>query len=225
MGIANFNGKGIWMVFWYCLLAFLISCNNTKTDVPRKEVSQKVTPRLSMMPMGDSPKIGSDSASVKMIVFVDYECPFTEKFVKQQLPLLRRRYVEKGLLQINFRNYPLPSHANAVTLAHAATILYEENRFEEFLTSVWDGKGAGDSTKRKDKLRVPEVSEAMQERIQDEIGESKLYANIAGITGTPTFIINDRILTGANRRDDLLTLITYNLEGTVPQDRKAGTCQ
>jgi len=175
--------------------------------------------------MGESPKIGSDTARVKMIVFIDYQCPYCEKFVKEQLPLLKNRYIRRNLLQINFRNYPLPSHKNANTLAHSASLLYEKGKFEDFLSEVWNLNSIADTAEIYNELGVPKVSQAKKIQIQKEIDESKFYAGIAGISATPTFIINDRVIVGVNSMNDMMKLIAYSINNSVALKSNNGTCK
>ncbi|MFZ4763050.1 MAG: thioredoxin domain-containing protein [Alphaproteobacteria bacterium] len=51
--------------------------------------------------------IGAENAPVKIIEYYSLSCGHCAMFHKQTLPLLKLEYVDKGLLKITFRDYPL----------------------------------------------------------------------------------------------------------------------
>jgi protein-disulfide isomerase len=162
----------------------------------------KAIPQLSIMPLGDNPKIGIDSSKVKMIVYIDYECSFCSKFIKEQLPKIKKEYINEGKLQVIFKDYPLSFHKKAIPLAQKAHVEYSNGNFEKFIVNVWDTPS--------EKIDI-NFNEKKLIKINKEITESIFLAGVAGINSTPTFIINNRILKGYRTYDDLKSLIDYNL--------------
>ena len=73
--------------------------------------------------------IGDASASVVMLLFSDFQCPFCEKFATQVLPVLQKEYIDSGRLQIAFRNLPIKIHPQARAAAMAATCAAEQGKF------------------------------------------------------------------------------------------------
>jgi protein-disulfide isomerase len=68
--------------------------------------------------VGDSPRIGRDSAGVGVVVFSDFECPFCRAFSAERLPELRSRLLDGGRVLLVFKHFPLESlHHNARRLA------------------------------------------------------------------------------------------------------------
>ena len=59
---------------------------------------------------------------------------------------------------------------------------------------------------------------------QKAINESVRLAEIAGITGTPTFIINNRVLVGKRSFQDLKRLIDFSYNNEIKSAPVAGTC-
>lgn len=168
---------------------------------------KKQIPRLSIMPVGNGPTIGSANAPVSVIAFIDYECPFCKQFLLNTLPFLNQEYVEKDKVKIIFRDLPLESHPNAKKLAIAANVLSHKGEFLSFLSMVTSKEfNSNKFLKENDSLFANVVN---VNKIQGEIGESKLMANIAGITATPAFVINSRILVGARSKQEFSELINY----------------
>ena len=103
----------------------------------QQKSQQKSIPRLSRMPLGKHPKIGSDSAKVKMILFIDYECSYCSQFLAEEFPLIITEYVNKDKVQVVFKDRPLKFHGNSNRLALIAHASCQNNKFGEFLTDVW----------------------------------------------------------------------------------------
>ena len=62
---------------------------------------------------------GKDSSKIKMIVYESLTCGHCADFHKNVYPQLKDNFIEKGLLEIEFRNFPLDMAAlNASKIAH-----------------------------------------------------------------------------------------------------------
>ena len=53
---------------------------------------------------------GSAEAPVTMVEFLDYECPFCQKFHAETMPMLIEEYIETGKLRLVLRDNPLDFH-------------------------------------------------------------------------------------------------------------------
>ena len=47
---------------------------------------------------------------VKIDAYVDYEDPFSKRWFLNTLPMIEKNYIEKGLVEIEFHNFPLLFH-------------------------------------------------------------------------------------------------------------------
>ena len=62
---------------------------------------------------------GKDSSKIKMIVYESLTCGHCADFHKNVYPQLKDNFIDKGLLEIGFRNFPLDMAAlNASKIAH-----------------------------------------------------------------------------------------------------------
>jgi hypothetical protein len=81
--------------------------------------------------------LGSDSASVEIVEYSDFECPFCARFANLQMPAVRRQLIETGLVRWRFRDYPLPNHQFSRLAAHAAQCAGEQGRFWEMHDALY----------------------------------------------------------------------------------------
>ena len=64
-------------------------------------------------------KYGSDNAKIKIFVYESLTCPHCAKFHKDVYPKLKKEYIDKGLVQIFFKSFPLDlAGLNAAKITH-----------------------------------------------------------------------------------------------------------
>ena len=96
---------------------------------PRHVAIYLEPPRLPIRQSSRNPALGSSGASVDIVEFSDFQCPFC----KQAAPTLRR-LVEKyeGRVRLVWKDFPLPTHAAAKTAAEAGACAHDQGRFWDF---------------------------------------------------------------------------------------------
>lgn len=138
--------------------------------------------------------IGDSGAPVKVIEFMDLECPFCKGF-NARARALRQKFGRSVAVAIV--HFPLEMHRFARPAARAAECAGERGRFEQFLNLVYE---------RQDSLGLKSwASFASEAGVQDSAGfqrcvsatatVSRIEAGLAlgqriGVTGTPTVVIN-----------------------------------
>ncbi|HEY2016973.1 MAG TPA: thioredoxin domain-containing protein [Bryobacteraceae bacterium] len=168
-----------------------------------------------------SPVRGEVSAPVTIVEFSDFHCPFCRK-VQPVMDELRARYGAK--IKIVYRDFPLDNlHPKARVAAEASHCAIEQGKFWEFHDRLFKND--------------PESTQAGLNRIAKEVGmdvaafeacsTSGKYKSLVqtsaqegtglGITGTPTFFINGRILVGAQSLDAFVRIIDEELAAPAPQ--------
>lgn len=97
------------------------------------------TLRNELVDLGDHKLGDSAKASVAVVEFGDFQCPFCGQFFKAFEPLLLTEYVKPGRVVWAFRQFPLEGiHANARRAANAAACAGEEGRFWEAHDYLYD---------------------------------------------------------------------------------------
>jgi protein-disulfide isomerase len=180
-------------------------------------------PRVAVK--ADGPARGGASAAVTIVEFSDFECPFCGHAV-ETLQQVEKTYGNN--VRIVFRDYPLFSHRTAKRAAEAAHCAEEQGKFWEMHDRLFTKGGpltdpdlyrfasqAGiDHDKFDQCLTSGKYKEAWKPS-QDE-------GNRVGVTSTPSFFINGRMIVGAAGYDVFSKIIDEELAAT-PQQRAAAT--
>ncbi len=147
-----------------------------------------------------------DGALVTLVEYGDFECPFCG----QAEPALRELLREHGELRFVFRHLPLTDvHPHAQLAAEAAEAAQAQGRFWEMHDTLMDHQGALTASDLlgyaarlgldTDRFRADLRKHSGASRIAEDVDS----ADLATVSGTPTFFINGRRHYGAY---DLATL-------------------
>lgn len=88
--------------------------------------------------LDDDPILGNKSASLTMVEFSDYECPFCKRYFDQTLPEIKKQYVDTGKLKIVYRDLPLSFHDPAATIEALAANCAREQGGDEIYFKMHD---------------------------------------------------------------------------------------
>lgn len=146
---------------------------------------------------------GQANAPVTIIEFSDFQCPFCAKFVKEILPQLDKEYIQTGKVKLIFRDFPLEFHPDAQKAAEAAECAGEQGKYWEMHDSLFQYQNKLDVESLKvyagelgiDMTQFNKCLDKgdMAEEVKKDFAEGQKY----GITGTPAFFINGKLVTGA----------------------------
>jgi protein-disulfide isomerase len=151
-----------------------------------------------------SPVLGDLKAPVTLIEFTDYECPFCKKFYKNALPKLKKAYIDTGKLRLVVRDFPLPFHKNARSAANAAHCAEEQDKFWPMHNALYEGNKMNAEDIKNHATKIGLKLEPFQtclssKRYKKQIDNDMKEAQIAGIRGTPAFILGkttDNLVSG-----------------------------
>lgn len=159
----------------------------------------------------DDAVLGDEDAPVTIIEFSDYECPFCKRHFTQTLPLIKEEYIDTGKVKLVFRDFPLGFHDPLATQqAMAAECVREQTDDETYFayhdlifentTSNGRGMVVEKLYELADEVGVnrAEFTECLEsEKYKDEVIQDIADGQEAGISGTPGFIINGQLVSGA----------------------------
>ncbi len=80
----------------------------------------------------DDAVLGNPNASVGIIIFGDYQCPFCERAFQASEAQARKDYVDTGKAYMVFRDFPLSFHQAAQPAAEAAECAHEQGKYWEY---------------------------------------------------------------------------------------------
>lgn len=151
---------------------------------------------------------GESTAKVAIIEHSDYQCPFCKKFFDESYSQLKKDYIDTGKVALAFVDYPLPSHPQAQAAAEAANCVAEQNKFWEMHNllfknqddwSLQDNHLATFRTYAEElKINLTQYDDCMKSnKYRNAIKKDYEAATQKGVTGTPTFFINGKMIVGA----------------------------
>ena len=147
--------------------------------------------------LGSTPSIGRSDAPIVMVEFTDYQCPFCQRFHLSVFEELKKNYVDTGKIRYVSRDLPLPMHPNAMSAAIAARCAGEQNK-----DKFWEMRhrlivnanqlGAEKYNALADELKLDRAEFQAclaQDKFKAQIEKDMTDAGLAGIGGTPSFVI------------------------------------
>lgn len=160
--------------------------------------------------------LGSDSAPVEVVEYVDYECPICSLFATVQFPTIREQLIATGKVRWRIRDFPLriPQHPNARYAALAAECAGEQGKFWPMADSLFNhhnwaqtgqdvsglfrgfAQGAGVDVTKYDAC-------VQSQRYAGRIAASYQEGEQLGVNGTPTFFVNGRTYQGHATSDGI----------------------
>ncbi len=172
----------------------------------------------------DDAILGDVDAPVTIIEFSDFQCPYCVKFYKDTLPQIKEKYIDTGKVRFVYRDFPLSFHKAAVPAALISECAAEQGGDEVYFQmhdKVFDTILSGFD---EDELIAYAVELGIDETelrtcLEDEAMEAEIYkdmadAQSAGISGTPGFLVNGQVLSGAQPFSSFESIIEDELSNS-----------
>lgn len=146
----------------------------------------------------NDPSVGPDSASVTIVEFFDYQCPYCKRMTSGMLALSAM----DPDLRIVFKEFPILS-AESEIAARAALAADRQGKYKEFHVALMQARGKPSMAAIEAAAKVTGVdidrlkSDMEDPEIAAAIAENHRLARELGINGTPAFIIGDEMIPGA----------------------------
>ena len=189
-------------------------------EIPSNQPSQEPTqqePSKIEVSVDDDAMKGSANASVTIIEFSDFECPFCTRFWEQTLPQIEKEYIATGKVNFVYRDFPLSFHPNAQKAAEAAECAGEQGKYWEMHDKIFETGALGITS-----LKQHAVDLGLDSKKFDDCLDSGKYASevqkdfqdgqAAGVTGTPAFFINGIKVVGAQPFSAFQQIIEQELD-------------
>ena len=166
---------------------------------------------------GDNAVKGDENAPVTIIEFSEYECPFCKRYVDETYPLILRDYVDTGKAKYVFRDFPLSFHPNAFPAALASECAHEQGKFWEYHDLLFANQDSLGIDNYKEWAKELGLNTAQfdacldSEKYADEVEADMADGQRYGVTGTPAFFINGKLISGAQPYDVFVQAIEAEL--------------
>jgi protein-disulfide isomerase len=169
---------------------------NVAAAPPPAPVAREV--KVTLRP--DDPILGRRDAKVTVVEFSDFQCPYCSRAV----PAVRDVEKEfKDDVRVVWKHLPLPFHPQAMSAALAAEAARRQGKFWQmhdalFATQQSLSEGAFVKAARELGLDVERFERSMRDpATRQRVEEDGKAAAAAGVTGTPTFVVNGEVVLGA----------------------------
>ena len=173
----------------------------------------------------DDPALGNKKAPVTVIEFSDFECPFCRSFWRDTLSLIKSTYIDTGKVRFVYRDFPLSFHPGAQVAAEAAECAEDQGKYWEMHDKIFqeqDKQGQGTIQFSKTDvvkwagqvgLNMGQLNQCLESgKYRTEVNNDLAAGTAAGVSGTPSFFINGKLLVGAQPFSAFQEIIEEELE-------------
>lgn len=159
-----------------------------------------LTPPRADISIDTDPVKGPRTAQVTLVEFSDFQCPYCKQGVGV-LKQLQQRYGDK--VRVVYRDFPLSIHPQAPKAAEAAECANEQSRFWEMHDKLFESTSLQIADLKRiaaevglDPARFGQCLDTGKyaPEIRADMADGQKY----GVSATPTFFVNGRMITGAN---------------------------
>ena len=150
--------------------------------------------------LGNTPILGNKNAPIMLVVFSDFQCPFSKRGADTTTALIKK-YGNKVMYV--YKNLPLPFHPEAMPAAKAALAAGKQGKYYEYHDKLFENQGqlGEDLYVKIAKDLGLNVDKFNQDRsgkeIEDQVKADADQANSLGFNGTPGFALNGVKILGA----------------------------
>lgn len=142
-----------------------------------------------------SPALGPNTAPVTIVVFSDFQCPYSAR-AQPDLNRLVAKFSDQ--VRLVFRHYPLPGHRNAQQAAEAASLAHDQGKFWQYHDLLFANQ---DKLKTRDlyeyarqlDLDIDLFHQGMANRKHEaRVNAEQKAGEKYGVRGTPAIYINGK---------------------------------
>jgi len=206
-------------------LALSLACAQTGNKSSETTTTRTDTARVAKAPpdsnitRADLARIqGSPTAPLWVIEVSDFQCPYCKQWHDETYNAFINQYVKTGKVRLAYVNFPLGIHAHAFPAAEAAMCAGVQNKFWPMHDSLFASQGRWessadpqatfDSLARSTGVDMTRWRDCVQSgKMKSLIQADHDRASQAGVGATPSFLIGDKLLAGAQPLSDMQRVI------------------
>jgi protein-disulfide isomerase len=150
--------------------------------------------------IGEAPVKGNENAVVTIVEWSDFQCPFCSR-VSPTLDQIEKEYGDK--VRVAFKHNPLPNHDKAPAAHAASEAAHRQGKFWEMHDMIFaNQRDISDKVLEgyartmgldMDQYSRDIADDDIKKRIADDLRQGREL----GVSGTPSFFINGKFLSGA----------------------------
>ncbi len=149
-------------------------------------------PHIDVTYTKDNPVKGPSSASVTIVEFTDFQCPWCKRS-QENVKAVEQTYGDK--VKIVARQFPLQMHPRAFPAAEAALCAKEQGKFWEYRDKLFDKQELSDEDLKRYAKEIGLKQKKFEKCVADRKYQPLVQADVTdgqrfGVQGTPTFFVN-----------------------------------
>lgn len=167
--------------------------------------------------------MGNPEAPVTLIEYGDFQCPGCGQFAREIESQIVENYVATGQVQFEYRDFAFLGD-ESMAASQAAFCGQDQGQFWEmhhmlFYNQEGENRGAFDRGRlnrmaERVGLNMDEFATCMDDGVHEEaIEQSTQGGSTAGVTSTPSFLINGELLSGVNNYQAIAAALDEALAG------------
>ena len=148
--------------------------------------------------------LGAEDAPVVLIEWSDYQCGFCQRFKMETEPQIIKNYVETGKVRFVYKHFPLDSiHPQATPAALASECAGEQGKFWEYNDKIFANTQSLNTANYRLWAKDLGLNEGMfntcldTQKYLDRVKSDMQEGLAAGVRGTPGFLLNGKLISGA----------------------------
>jgi protein-disulfide isomerase len=156
--------------------------------------------RVAVPTRMDAPSKGPATAAVEIVEFADFQCPFCAR-AAESVRAVVSTYGEQ--VRVTYRHLPLNFHEHAQGAAEAAECAAQQGKFWAFHDALYANPGDLDAAGLRKQAGAVGLDVGAWEACvsggggADGVAADMAAAAAAGVSGTPAFFLNGRMISGA----------------------------
>lgn len=162
-----------------------------------EQLQQQLADKVNV-DIGNTPIRWNRNAKIKLIVFSDFQCPFSKRGY-ETVNAIKQKYD----IAFIYKNLPLPFHPEAMPAAKATLAAGKQGKYYEFHDKLFEGQ---EKLGEAFYVQIAKELELNMEKfnadrnskdVEDQIKADAAQANSLGFNGTPGFALNGVKILGA----------------------------
>lgn len=178
------------------------------------------------IPVGGAPSTGPQNASVTLVEFSDFQCPYCAAAAPELAAVLKAYPTQVRLV---FKQYPLETHSQAALAAAAAVAAHKQGKFWPMYDAMF---AARDDLSRDNLLALAQKNGLDLKRFQTDLDSTEVKEAITrdvqdgdrvGVAGTPTLFIDGQKYNGPIELESLKPVVDAELKHPALAGQTAST--
>ena len=164
------------------------------------------------------PFIGDENAEITMVIYDDFQCPFCSRFEQQAWLEIKEEYIDTGKAKFYYKHFPLGFHSHAQLAAEASECAHDQGKFWEYHDIMFENQP--DINEEQMKTWAEELELDMDDfnscldthKYAEKVKLSMAEGQKVGVKGTPSVLIEDELVVGAQPFNNFKKVIDKKLE-------------